>query len=104
MKKILLACNAGMSTSLLVTRMQNAAQKEGIEAEISAVGVTEAEKILLDWDIVLLGPQVRHQVKLLTDRAEGKIPVEIIDMRDYGLMNGEKVLHDALAKIDAFNQ
>ena len=46
MKKILLACNAGMSTSLLVTRMQNAAQKEGIEAEISAVGVTEAEKIL----------------------------------------------------------
>lgn len=44
MKKILLACNAGMSTSLLVTRMQNAAQKEGIEAEISAVGVTEAKK------------------------------------------------------------
>ena len=102
MKKILLACNAGMSTSLLVTRMEKSAADKGIEVGIKAVGITEAEKILHDWDIVLLGPQVRHQVKLLTDRAENKLPVKIIDMRDYGLMNGEKVLQDALDTIENF--
>lgn len=100
MKKILLACNAGMSTSLLVTRMQKAAAEKGIEAEITAVGVSEAEMIMLDWDIVLLGPQVRHQIKLLTTKADGKVPVKVIDMRDYGLMNGEKVLEDALKAIE----
>ena len=46
MKKILLACNAGMSTSLLVSRMEKAAKEKGIEVMITAVGVLEAEKIL----------------------------------------------------------
>ena len=31
MIKILLACNAGMSTSLLVTRMEKAAQEKDLE-------------------------------------------------------------------------
>lgn len=99
MKKILLACNAGMSTSLLVSRMEKAAKEKGLEVIITAVGVLEAEKILNEWDIVLLGPQVRHQIKSLKEKANG-IPVEIIDMRDYGLMNGEKVLESALRIIE----
>ncbi|MHA5113020.1 PTS sugar transporter subunit IIB, partial [Oenococcus oeni] len=28
-----------------------------------------------------------------------KIPVEVINMQDYGLMNGEKVLNQALKEI-----
>ena len=103
MIKILLACNAGMSTSLLVTRMEKAAQEKDLEVEIKAVGVTESERILQDWNIVLLGPQVRHHIKMLTDHAENKLPVKVIDMRDYGLMNGEKVLQDALDTIEQFN-
>jgi PTS system cellobiose-specific IIB component len=31
---IMLNCSVGMSTSLLVTKMQQAAQEEGIDAEI----------------------------------------------------------------------
>ena len=38
MIKILLACNAGMSTSLLVENMKKAAQEKGLEIEIKAVG------------------------------------------------------------------
>ena len=102
MKKILLACNAGMSTSLLVTRMQKAAQAQGKEVEIIAVGVTQAEAILHEWDIVLLGPQVRHHIKGLENAAKGQVPVKVIEMRDYGLMNGEKVLADALKAIEEF--
>ena len=104
MYKILLVCNAGMSTSLLVLRMEKSAQEKGLEVKIMAVGITEAEAIMEDWDIVLLGPQVRHQIKMLQDKASGSMPVEVIDMRDYGLMNGEKVLNDALQKINNFNK
>ena len=104
MKKILLACNAGMSTSLLVTRMQKAAEAQGIEAHIEAMGVTMATEVMLDWDICLLGPQVRHEIKALQTKADGKMPVKVIDMRDYGLMNGEKVLADALKTIEEHNK
>ena len=34
MKKILLVCNAGMSTSMLVLKMEKAAQDKGIEMEV----------------------------------------------------------------------
>ena len=44
MKKILLVCNAGMSTSMLVLKMEKAAQDKGIEMEVKALPVTDAEK------------------------------------------------------------
>lgn len=99
MKKILLACNAGMSTSLLVSNMEKAAKKDGIDVIIQAVPVTQAENIWKDWDIVMLGPQVRHLLKALNAKIDGNIPVEVINMRDYGTMNGANVLKAALEKI-----
>ena len=42
--KILLACSSGMSTSLLVNKMKEAAQAEGIEAEIWAVAQSEVDE------------------------------------------------------------
>lgn len=36
MKKILLCCSAGMSTSMLVKKMEQSAQSRGIECEIQA--------------------------------------------------------------------
>ena len=34
MKTIMLVCNAGMSTSMLVTKMEKAAASQGVEAKI----------------------------------------------------------------------
>ena len=51
----------------------------------------------LKTDVVLLGPQIKFalpEIKKLTDQAGNKIGV--IDMMDYGMMNGEKVLNMAL--------
>ncbi len=98
--KILLVCNAGMSTSMLVQRMEKAAKEDGIEAQIKAVPFTEAEKMIADWDVIMLGPQVRHQLKALEKKANGITPVTVIEMRDYGTMNGENVLKTALKIID----
>ncbi|MCD7809439.1 MAG: PTS sugar transporter subunit IIB [Erysipelotrichaceae bacterium] len=99
--KILLVCNAGMSTSMLVQRMEKAAKDQNLEAEIKAVPFTEAEKMIADWDVILLGPQVRHQLKSLEKKAVGIIPVAVIDMRDYGTMNGENVLKSAIKIIES---
>lgn len=49
MKKILLACNAGMSTSMLVRQMRAAAKELGIEADINAVSLTEANDLIARW-------------------------------------------------------
>ncbi|MFC0141672.1 PTS sugar transporter subunit IIB [Erwinia mallotivora] len=94
--KILLACMGGFSTSMLVKKMREAAEKMGVEAEIDAVAESELDKYN-DLSIILLGPQVGHLLDEV--RSNFNIPVNIINSMDYGLMNGEKVLKDALQQL-----
>ena len=96
MKRILLVCSAGMSTSLLVSKMQAAAKAQGIDCTINAVGEAELKKHENEIDVLLLGPQVRFMQKQYEDKLADKgIPVAVINMADYGMMNGQKVLQEA---------
>lgn len=95
MKNILLVCNAGMSTSMLVKKMQDVAEKESVEVMISAKSLTEAKKDLSNVDVILVGPQIRYELNNVKSIA-GSIPVDAINMQDYGMMNGKKVLDQAM--------
>ena len=99
MKKILLVCSAGMSTSLLVTKMKEAAKQMGEEIEIQALPIAECSTVINEMDIVLLGPQVRFQKPVVEKLACGRIPVDVIDMRLYGIMDGKSILISTLEKI-----
>ncbi|EJG1086789.1 PTS sugar transporter subunit IIB [Vibrio parahaemolyticus] len=97
MKKIALCCAAGMSTSMLVDKMRQHAEKEGIECEIKAFPDSEFEKVIEEYDCVLLGPQVRFKLNDFSKIAEAMDKkVEVIQMMDYGAMRGDKVLKFAL--------
>ena len=98
-KTIMLVCSAGMSTSLLVTKMEKAAEAQGIEADIFAVSASDADANLAakDVNVLLLGPQVRFMKGQFEEKlAPLGIPFDVIDMKDYGMMNGENVLKTAL--------
>ena len=99
MIKIMLVCCAGMSTSLLVNRMNEEAKKRGLEAKIwaTAEGGSAAEYEKDPCDVLLVGPQIRYLLKKLTAMVDpAKTGVDLIDMRTYGLMDGAKVLDQAL--------
>lgn len=100
MKNILLVCSAGMSTSLLVNKMKSAAKEKGIEIDIKAMSISECASVIDKVDIVLLGPQVRFQKPNVDALVKGRVPVEIIDMRLYGTMNGSAVLEQALKSLE----
>ena len=55
MKKIVLLCAAGMSTSMLVKKMQEAAAAESYECSIAAYPTSEANAKASDADVILLG-------------------------------------------------
>lgn len=95
MKKILLVCNAGMSTSMLVRKMQDNANSRSIDVSIEAKSLTEAKGELKNVDVILIGPQIRYELENVRSLA-GDVPVDAINMRDYGMMDGEKVLDFAL--------
>ncbi|MGL4393171.1 MAG: PTS sugar transporter subunit IIB [Fusobacteriaceae bacterium] len=100
MKKVLLICAAGMSTSILVNKMRESAKTRGIEVEIEAVASDLFSDNLEKYDVFLLGPQIRFKKDEFAKEAArlGK-PLDVINTMDYGMMKGEKVLDFALSLI-----
>ncbi|MFB6468394.1 PTS sugar transporter subunit IIB [Cytobacillus sp. Hz8] len=100
MKRILLACSSGMSTSLLVSKMKEAAEAKGIEAEIWAVAQDKAMKDIERADVLLIGPQMRFMKKKFSTVADQiGVPLDVIDPVAYGRIDGEAVLDKALELI-----
>lgn len=93
-------CNAGMSTSMLVAKMKKAAEEKNLDVSIEAKSLSEAKAQISEANIVLLGPQIRYELNNVK-KVAGNVPVEAIDMKDYGMMNGEKVLSHAMEVIGA---
>ena len=99
MKKNLLVCNAWISTIILVSKMKKAAQAQGIDVSIQVKSMTGVKDVIQDMDIVLLAPQIGYEQKKLQDLA-GDIPVEKVDVRDFGILNGEGVLREAMKVLE----
>ena len=102
MLTIRLFCAAGMSTSLLVRKMIEAAEAEGTEVDIVAYPVGEVDQHLDGVDCALLGPQVGYMKKQIQDKCAAKgVPCDVIPMADYGMVNGKNVLAFAKKLIGA---
>ena len=89
--KIMLACCAGMYTSMLVEKMKKACEEQGKEYEIWACPIESIPNNIDKCDVILLGPQVRMEKPNVEKMAKGK-PVEIINPMDYGRLNGAGVV------------
>lgn len=101
MKNIVLVCAAGMSTSLLVSKMQEAAKGQSEEITINATAGSDLGKYEENMQVLLLGPQVGHLKSKYVNKYSSKgIPVETINSLDYGMMDGKKVLNQALELIE----
>ena len=88
--RIHLVCSAGMSTSLLVNNMMKSAPADYV---IDAGPFAAVEDVVDDYDVILVGPQVRFKyddIKAICT-AHGK-RCALIDMRVYGTMDGRKAV------------
>jgi len=92
MKKIVLFCGAGMSSSLLVLKIRDAAIAANYDCKVEAYSATNAQ-YAKDADIVLIGPQIRFNLKELEKGLS--CPVVVIDEEAFGSMNGNKILAQA---------
>lgn len=98
MIKIGLFCAAGFSTGMLVNNMKVAAEKRNIDVEIEAYPQAKLCDCVEGIDVALLGPQVSYTF----DQSEAickdcDVPLAVIPMTDYGMLDGEKVLNLALS-------
>ena len=55
--RILLACGAGLSTSILMKKMEKYCEDKGEDLKIEAVPVGNVEGYQDEYDCILIGPQ-----------------------------------------------
>lgn len=91
---ILLACAMGMSTSILVSKMQKEAKQQNKKYRIWATSIDQIDEES-SYDVVVLGPQVCHRVDEVREQVDSKIPVIVIDRAAYGACDGKAVLEAA---------
>lgn len=101
MKRVYLFCNAGMSTSFLAGKMQDVADKHNLPIEVKAFPDSKMADIVEKYnpDVILLGPQVKFRFNATNEKYGDKIPVEVINVEHYGLVDGESVLKRAITLI-----
>lgn len=95
--RIMLACNAGLSTSLVVSKMQDAAKAEGKNYKVWAVDHESISEELGNFDVLLLGPQVRHMLRRVRKEVGDQAVVDVIEPMSYGRCDGAAVLKQAEA-------
>lgn len=91
---ILLCCNAGMSSSILVKKIKAAAEKRGMDINIQAVANAAIREEVGKWDVCLVGPQLVYAVPNI--KAQLNIPVASVEPRTYAMADGDKALDFAL--------
>lgn len=105
-KTIMLVCSAGMSTSMLVQKMEKAADEQGKNYNIFATSASEADGKLDRENVsaILLGPQIQYMKEQFVEKGQKlNVPVDVINMQDYGMFNGQKVLKDVEQLIQDYN-
>jgi len=95
----MLVCNDGMSTSYLAAKMQEIATARGLKVQIWAGPEHEIEEKQDTCDVILLGPQIGYMESSIR-KWTGDKPLMTIAPIDYGRLNAEKVLDDALKLLE----
>lgn len=88
--RILLVCAGGMSTSILMKKMETYWQENGEELEIKAVGLGNYGDYYQDYDIVLMGPQVSYRMKEVQENTQ--LPCAAIPSYDYAIANCPNIM------------
>lgn len=97
-KNIYLFCSAGMSTSLLVSKMRAQAEKYEVPVIIEAFPESLVAEKGPEADVILIGPQIAYMVQDIKNTVPNK-PVKVIDSTLYGKVDGLGVLKSAVTAI-----
>lgn len=104
MKKLYLFCVAGMSTSMLARNMQKAADAHNLPFTVEAFPLgSMAQTVEADNpDCILIGPQASYALEETAHKYGADRPVFVIDSKDYGALDGERVLKAAIVAMKKF--
>ena len=87
--KILLVCSGGMSTTILMSKMQKYAEEKEMNLKVDACAASVCQDKASEYDVILLGPQIAYQKSSIV--AKVSIPVVAMQPQDYAMVRCEHI-------------
>lgn len=91
--KILLICANGLSTSILMNKMEKWGKEKNMDLSVKAVPIGGYESVYQEYDCILVAPQISYKLEEVQNTAVGK-PVGPINSMDYGISNVDNIMKD----------
>ncbi len=89
-RKVLLICAGGMSTGILMKKMEKYAVEQGFNLQIEAIGMSSYEEVCKNYDVILLGPQVSYKKAEIEEVTQ--MPIAVIAAYDYAVGNVANIM------------
>lgn len=105
MKKVLMVCTMGMSTSMFTAKINKLAKANNIPVELYARGEGDIEQEIEteNLDLLLISPQAAYYEDSIRQRVNGRVPVDVIDSEDFGKQKADRVLKQIINDIKKAN-
>ena len=94
---ILIICANGVSSGLLSRKIEEELRKTDDSSTCVAASQMDLEEMIDGKDYILVGPQLRIMYDILKQRVNGRLPISLIDSRDYGTMKANNIVEKVLA-------
>lgn len=91
MKQIYLFCYQGVSTGILVNRMNKYIQQRNYPYMVNAYPISKAIELADKADYILIAPQVSFEYKYLKEKLTNKY-IKVLSPVMYGLMDGKAIV------------
>jgi PTS system cellobiose-specific IIB component len=101
--RVLMVCAAGMSSSLVETRIREAALSAGVDLDLRSMSTFELDHTEIapgTVDVILVAPQVRFLRRNIERRA-GPLGIAVLSIEpmDFGMADGEAILRKLLGAV-----
>ncbi|WP_368919362.1 PTS transporter subunit EIIC [Citrobacter sp. RHB21-C01] len=96
-KTIILACNEGMSTSLMASKMRKYTESQSCTLTVYAVNAGKLAQEYEKAQLILLGPQLAYLQETIAQEINHHCPVVPIDPQHFSKLDGPAAVHAALS-------
>ena len=93
-KKILLSCSGGLTTSYFAYSIQEMMNHRDLGIQVDAVGYSDIDNVANEYDIILLAPQIAYMLPEYREKYGNKVMT--IETVDFATSDFEGIIQKAL--------
>ncbi|CVH74571.1 cellobiose phosphotransferase system IIB component [Clostridiales bacterium CHKCI006] len=96
MKKVLMLCASGITSNAFAVKMNESAQKRGIEMNATGGSVSTLDKLVGTFDVLLVGPQSKAFLDKIKETVGDKAEVVLLDIEDFNILKIDGLVDKAM--------